>query len=118
MSNDFKKNNRMLNKNDFDFVKDQSHFLHSKSLLAFYRKSDLSETKLGLSISKKYGNAVKRNRLKRLIRESFRKSDFKMSNVHINFVPNLRFFNKIQKNYDQFENYIESDLHELFKSIK
>lgn len=118
MNNDFKKNNRMLNKNDFDFVKDQSHFLHSKSLLAFYRKCDSQNTKLGLSISKKYGNAVKRNRLKRLIRESFRKSDFKTSAVAINFVPNLRFLNKIKKNYDQFENCVESDLLELFKSIK
>ncbi len=42
-------------------------------------ENDLPYMRLGLSVSRKVGNAVVRNRWKRLIRESFR--------VHIRFLP-------------------------------
>ncbi len=109
----------MLNSNDFDFVKNQSHFLYSNTILAFYRKNDLTETKLGLSISKKYGNAVRRNRLKRVVREYFRCSKFKQKNISINIVPNLKSFNKkYEKDYSLFENDLSDDLKTIFQSIK
>ncbi len=34
-----------------------------------------AEKKLGITVSRRYGNAVKRNRFKRLVREAFRLSD-------------------------------------------
>ena len=39
--------------------------------------SSSSSSRLGLAASKRYGNACKRNRFKRLVREAFRKLDLK-----------------------------------------
>ncbi|MBS0202720.1 MAG: ribonuclease P protein component [Planctomycetes bacterium] len=41
-------------------------------LLLFVARNDLPVTRIGLSVSKKHGGAVQRNRLKRWLREAFR----------------------------------------------
>ncbi len=43
-------------------------------LLVFADRNDLGVTRLGLSVSRKHGGAVVRNRLKRLLAEAFRLS--------------------------------------------
>lgn len=42
--------------------------------------SPAAETKLGIAASKKYGNAVARNRFKRMVREAFRLSQHSFPN--------------------------------------
>ncbi|MDT8375728.1 MAG: ribonuclease P protein component [Mariprofundaceae bacterium] len=71
MSNSFPPGFRLRAKTDFDALRDGLRF-HMDSLRFVYRKNHLSHARLGLAVSKKYGNAVKRNALKRLLRERFR----------------------------------------------
>jgi len=47
-------------------------FAADEFLVIRARRNDLGVTRLGLSVSKKVGNAVVRNRWKRAIREAFR----------------------------------------------
>lgn len=41
-------------------------------LVLYYRKRNQPENRLGITVSRKIGNAVTRNRIRRLIRESYR----------------------------------------------
>jgi ribonuclease P protein component len=52
-----------------------------------YRKNHLSHARLGLAVSRKYGNAVKRNALKRLLRESFRQHSVQTMSIDILAFP-------------------------------
>lgn len=46
--------------------------LHTAHFVVITRGSDRSEARLGITVSSKVGNAVVRNRIKRLVRECFR----------------------------------------------
>jgi len=52
-----------------------------------YAVNDLPHARIGLAVSRKYGNAVQRNRLKRLWRECFRVSPVRSIGVDILAIP-------------------------------
>ncbi len=52
-----------------------------------YQANQLGYSRLGLAISRKYGNAVQRNRLKRQLRDNFRTCDCHSIGIDMLIVP-------------------------------
>ncbi len=70
--NTFPKTVRLRRQHEFDAVYRGTHYAGDGVLVIRAVRNEFQHTRLGLSVSKKVGNAVVRNRWKRLIRESFR----------------------------------------------
>jgi len=63
----------LTKRRDFELVFRDGVNLASRYLVIYARPNELSFNRLGLSVGKKLGNAVTRNRIKRLLREAMRK---------------------------------------------
>src|SRR5688500_12055369 len=74
MSHPFPKSAHLRKPAEFDRVYAEDTYAADGVLVVNAAANDLGMTRLGLSISRKYGPAVVRNRWKRLIREAFRLS--------------------------------------------
>ncbi len=68
----FPKAARLEQKREFDAVFQKGGKGVGKALVVYARANDKGLHRLGLAVSKKNGNAVRRNRIRRLIREAFR----------------------------------------------
>jgi ribonuclease P protein component len=64
---------------------------HSRHFVIFYKRED--EKKVGVVASKKVGNAVARNRAKRLLRELYRKNQYKIDNAYLVLVARKTIIN-------------------------
>ena len=75
MTNDesFPKKFRLRGQLEFDAVFQNNCYSADDVLVVQAKKNGLEYSRLGLSIGRKVGNAVQRNRWKRVIRECFRK---------------------------------------------
>ena len=82
----FGKEYRLLSRNDFLNLKKNSQMIEDSLMMVFYKKSfeeSRSLTRIGLAVSKKTGNAVVRNKIKRILREEFRTSQFRDLGVDV-----------------------------------
>jgi ribonuclease P protein component len=78
----FSKYERILNRKDFVNLNRCGKRHHTAHFTVILRENGLGITRLGITVSKKTGNAVQRNKVKRRIREFFRrhKDDFPKQN--------------------------------------
>lgn len=70
--NGFKRSQHLRSRAEFDGVYKAGFRQGSGPLLLFLLANDGKRTRFGISVSKKLGNAVRRNRVKRLLREAYR----------------------------------------------
>lgn len=68
----FPRTARLLSQAQFDRVYQQGRKLVGPGLVAWVLPSGAPSSRLGLSVSRKVGGAVARNRVKRVLREAFR----------------------------------------------
>ena len=83
---------RLKKQSDFEKLFQKGSRAHSPSLTLVYRPSD--KLYMGISVGKRHGKSVQRNRIKRLIREAFRAVSTEIKGKYsIVIVP------KVQENY-------------------
>ncbi len=77
----FKKADRILKRDDFRRLYKNGKKIYTDCFIAERQSSRHNRSRLGLTVSKKVGGAVKRNRIKRLTREYFRLNRHRFSHL-------------------------------------
>jgi len=70
----FPKHERLLKRADFVRLSGKGQKFHTANFVIIRQGTILSDVRIGITVSRKVGNAVTRNRLKRLIREFYRQN--------------------------------------------
>jgi len=70
----FKKRERITKRSDFVKRRPEDVVVHSPDYQFVFKPSSLPFSRLGIVVTRKDGNAVFRNRVKRILREAFRKN--------------------------------------------
>ena len=85
----FPRHCRILKGSDYRAIYAEGTKLSGARFVLYARDNDLGYHRLGITVSRKVGNAVVRNRIKRLFREIFRKSRAGIPH-HCDWVVNAR----------------------------
>ncbi len=114
----FTRAEHLTKKKEFEKVFAEGKVFKNTLMVLYVVPNDYQNSRLGLVVSKKVGNAVQRNRIKRLLREAYRlnkhlltshvdiiaiprqpfSSDLKLPNIEDGFKKLLLQINKIQNN--------------------
>ena len=109
------KKTKMLKKNyEFKDVLNRGKYYSGKYIIIYIKKNRKNINLLGIAISSKLGKAVKRNYLKRLIRENYRKIENRIKTGY-----SMVFLWKKNQEIDQ-ANYkdVEKDIKKIFEKAE
>ena len=70
----FNRSERIRRRVEYQRIYDQGTKVHGRSFTLFHLPNGLPQGRLGIAATRKLGNAVTRNRAKRLVREIFRRN--------------------------------------------
>ena len=105
----FPKDQRLLKRAQFLLLSRHGKRIQTRFFLANYQENSLGKNRIGITVSKKVGNAVARNRIKRMVREFYR--------VNRDFLPKTWDINIIARKYAAHltNHQIPNELDRLFK---
>lgn len=80
-----------LKKNyQYNYVYKHAKSVSDKNFVLLYCASNVSQTKVGFSVSKKYGNAVRRNRIRRQLKSAVSQNVLSLKDgFNVIFIPRL-----------------------------
>lgn len=81
--NSYPKTLRLLSARDFSNLKVDSKLFKKSLLRIYFKPNNLTNSRLGISVSTRVAKSNIRNRFKRILREEFRLSDFRNKGVDI-----------------------------------
>ena len=85
----FPKEYRISRSSDYQTIYNSGRKVHSESFVLFGLANGIEHHRLGVTVSRRIGNAVVRNRVKRRLREIFRRSCDNIPH-HFDFVVNAK----------------------------
>jgi len=88
----FSKDHRVRRRGEFQRVFDLSLRTKGRYLTILVAPNDIGTARLGIVASRKLGDAVRRNRAKRLIREVFRRSETQKRGMDVVVIPRRELF--------------------------
>jgi len=75
----FTKTDRILKRSDFLRLQQTGTKIQNNHFIALYGPGRFNRTRLGITVTRKVGNAPSRNRMKRMLREFFRLNRHKLT---------------------------------------
>jgi ribonuclease P protein component len=83
----YTKASRILKRIDFVRLSRHNRKVNNKHFVALYHKGNNRQTRLGITVTKKVGKAVARNKLRRYVREFFRRNRHLIQNgIDLNII--------------------------------
>lgn len=93
----FTKAERLTKKKEFERVFSEGKVFKDTKIVFYIIANDYQYSRIGLVVSKKVGNAVQRNRVKRLLREAYRLNKHLLTvNVDIIAIPRRPFTSNLK----------------------
>lgn len=85
-NNLFSRDRRLTGRENFLRIQRSREGFKTKNLIVRYEKNQSSTARYGLTVSKRVGNAVARNRVKRCLREAIRINSSQEQGVNVVFI--------------------------------